>query len=472
MFIIFPLGNILKKLEQKTVAQKPMLKEKTHLHDAWQNFLQDLNKIVPQNEVEAWVQNLELVEVEEDCVVFSGLSSFFTDYVKERYQKQFRELLQSHLAPMQNLKSNFGISFVLSPHQNLPTPTKIPKTSEGRAMKLNFHHRFERFINGANTDIAFAAALAVTENISRPKYNPLFICGSVGLGKTHLMQAIGVRVFEKQPHLKIHYTSAEGFTNDVIEGIRFSKTHEMRKKYRNLDLLLIDDIQFLENKISTQEEFFHTLNELFQNNKQIVVTADRYPREIKNIEERLISRFSAGMVAKIESPDFETRYAIVKNEIEHKDLKVPEEVIEHIAYSVKTNVRDIIGVLTKLEAESSLLGLDLTLESARLILKEILGLDKSPKSVEEVIKLVANELDVKKADILSEKRDRDISNARQIAMYAAREVTSLSYPVIGRYFEKNHTTVIQACKKIKIWIEEDPETRQLVNSLIKKIEMN
>ena len=410
---------------------------------AWQNFINSLQSCVPENELEAWVQDICLEELAKDRVVFGGLSSFFADYVKTRYQTEFRGLSWEHLRPLGLAEKDFRIFFVLS--------SSPKRAKEGLNLpyshNLNTQHRFERFVNGANTDIAFASALAVTENMRFPKYNPLFIYGSVGLGKTHLMQAIGNRVLEHAPSTKILYCSAESFTNTVIEGIRFSKTHEVRKKYRTLDLLLIDDIQFLENKVSTQEEFFHTLNELFQNNKQIVITADRYPREIKNIEERLISRFSAGMVARIEPPDYETRAAIIKNELERKNLILTDEVIEHIAYSVKTNVRDLIGVLTKLEAESSLLGLELTLESARLILKEILGLDKSPKSVEDVIKVVAQELNVKKLDILSEKRERDISNARQLAMYIAREVTSLSYPVIGRYFDKNHTSVMQACKK-------------------------
>ncbi len=447
------------------------------LNDSWQNFRINLLESLPEVEVEAWGESLAIVDCSPGEITFSGLNRFFSEYVKVKYQHQFRTLIQHHFAAHIG-SSNLGNSDFKIYFKQANRAPESPRLSKSKAEQIRretglyVNYNFQRFINGANTDIAHAAALAVIDNIAEPKYNPLFICGAVGLGKTHLMQAIGLQVSEKKKISKIWYSSAEGFTNDLIEGIRYSKTDEIRRKYRSLDLLLIDDIQFLENKHSTQEEFFHTLNELILANKQVVITADRYPREIKAIEERLTSRFASGMVAKIEMPDFETRCAILKNEVELKKLKIDDEVITHIAHTVKSNVRDLIGILTKLEAENSLLGLELTLEAARIILKDVLDLDKSPKSVEDVIKTVAAELGVRKADIISEKRDRDISHARQVGMYIAREITDLSYPVIGRHFDKNHTSVIQACKRVKIMMEENSEFRQMVNSISRKIEQD
>ncbi|MBL0691230.1 MAG: chromosomal replication initiator protein DnaA [SAR324 cluster bacterium] len=442
--------------------------QKSLLDDSWKNFMFSLNQKVPDSEGEAWVNQLVLEKLDSDKIIFSGLNKFFTEYVEKNYSGTIRNLIKIHFNSVITLDEGYKVLFLLKNYYH-QTEEQLPSPEKPTPIGLNEVNSFDRFIDGANTKIAYACALAVSEYINTPKYNPLFICGSVGLGKTHLMQAIGNKVLQKFPYKKILYCSAEGFTNNIIEGIRFGKTHEMRKKYRNLDLLLIDDIQFLENKFSTQEEFFHTFNELILNNKQVVIAADRFPREIKNIEERLISRFSSGMVAKIETPDFETRFAIVKNEISIKNLTISEEIISHIAHTVKSNVREIKGVLTKLEAEKSLLGLDLTLKTTRAILKEILDLDKRPISIDEITKLVADELYLKKVDLLSEKRDRDISNARQMAMYISRQMTNLSYPVIGRYFSKNHTSVIQANRKVKLLMKENSESSQFINSLIRRL---
>lgn len=464
-----PNSNI--KEQDKTQQQ--------YIELGWNNFLKELCSLVSEAEIEAWVNDLELESIDQEKLYFKGLNRFFSEYVKKEYTNSIQQLVHLHFSNITLLNKNYKIYFLVGNNQKKNSASSFSLGSpynkdhvnvNASSSCLNLNNCFERFVNGANTDIAFAAAVAVSENIENPKYNPLFLCGSVGLGKTHLMQAIGNKVLEKNSSKKTLYCSAEGFTNSLVEGIRFGKTYEVRKKFRSLDLLMIDDIQFLENKFSTQEELFHTLNELILNNKQVVISADRYPREIKNIEERLISRFSSGMVAKIEPPDFETRLAIVKNEVEFRKLNISSEVLEHIAYTVKTNVRDIKGLLTTLEAESSLLGLDLTLEAARIILKDVLGLDKSPKSIDDVAKTVANNLKVKISDIISDKREREISNARQIAMYIVREVTDLSYPAIARYFDKNHTSVIQACKKVKITMEESSEEKQIILSIIRSIQ--
>ena len=419
----------------------------------WNKFISELSSMVDSSESEAWINSLQLIKVDPDNIVLGGLNRFFCDWIKTNRSDLIQKIFHKHFS-LHGVNKNFKLSL------------KIKSSNDSL---LSQNHSFESFVNGNNSNIAYAAAKSVAENINNTKYNPLFICGSVGLGKTHLLQAIGLESLEKNKDLNVYYCSSEKFTNDVIEGIRFQNIDKIRSKYRNLDVLLIDDIQFLENKDSTQEEFFHTFNSLIQNNKQIVLTADRYPKEIKNIEERLISRFSAGMITKIEKPDFETRVAIIRNEVKRSEMEISDEVIEHIAHVVKSNVRDIKGILIMLEAEWSLLKHEITLESARIILRDVLQLDKSPISIGHIIQTVSNKLNVKVSDIISEKRERDISIARQTAMFISREVTDLSYPVIGRYFDKNHASVIQACKRTKLIIEENPEQEQFINSIIKEI---
>ncbi|KAK3608907.1 hypothetical protein CHS0354_006948 [Potamilus streckersoni] len=391
---------------------------------AWIHFISDISRKVAVSEADAWVSLMQPMEISEDYFTIGGLNAFFCEWLKENRAGLLKDLIYKHY-------EKHGLKRIFS--------------------------------------MAYAASLSVSENIGKTKYNPLFICGSVGLGKTHLMQAIGNEIIKNKPHLKVLYCTTETFTNDFIEGIRFQNIDKVRKKYRNLNLLLIDDIQFLENKENTREEFFHTFNSLIQQGSQIVMTADRYPKEIKNIEERLISRFSAGMITKIEPPDFETRVAIIMNELKKSNVVMSRDVIEHIAHTIKTNVRDIKGVLTILEAEWSLLHQEITLESARIILKDILNLDKSIINVDTIIKAVSKKMNVSYQDILSERRDRDISIARQIAMYISREITDSSYPVIARYFDKNHASVIQACKRTKIMIEENMEMKQIISSVIREL---
>ena len=347
-------------------------------------------------------------------------------------------------------------------------PVSIPGKKAADGLNPLFH--FDNFVNGSNSDIAYAAARAVGDNFTTNKYNPLFLSGDVGLGKTHLIQAVGLKVKQNYPNFKILYTNSEEFTSEVINGIRFRKIADVRNKYRSIDLLLVDDIQFLENKESTQEEFFHIFNELIDNNKQIIITADRYPREIKNLEERLVNRFNSGMVARIGRPDFETRVAIIRNKVDQMAIPLDEENINLIASSVKSNVRDILGILIHLEASWSLLDQDISLESTKRVLKEVLDIEENPITIENIIKMICHKFDVKITDIMSEKRDKEISKTRQIAMYISRELTGSSYPVIAKHFGgKNHTTVLQACKKTKEWMDKDPEINQTITTIVRDL---
>lgn len=441
------------------------------IEDCWNNFINLLKNQLESDEVEAWVEKLTLSHYQEDKIVISGINQFFCNWIKDHHQTMVRE---SILSSFQENEITDDFKLVLQAGEEVKefsAPKKnVEKSKDVTKDGLNPNFRFENFVNGGNSDIAFAAALAVGEDVHDNKYNPLFVCGDVGLGKTHLIQAIGNKIKESNPNAKIQYSNSEVFTNEVINGIRYRNIQDVRNKYRNVDLLLIDDIQFLENKESTQEEFFHIFNELIQNKKQVIITADRYPREIQNIADRLSSRFHSGMVARIGKPDFETRMAIIKNKVEQIGIPISDEIVSYVATSVKSNVRDILGILIHIEAKWSLLGQDISLNMVKSTLQEVLDIKKNKKNIGEIIKHICNDFNIKITDVLSDKRDKEISKTRQIAMYISREITESSYPAIGKDFGgKNHTSVIQACKKTKEWMENDPEIKQRINSIIREL---
>ncbi len=436
---------------------------------AFTSFLSLLRQDIDLDEVEAWVKKIQLLDFLPHRVTLGNLNQFFCNFIKLHH----RDLIRHHLIScFKNLGLEEDFELLILAQGITETNPALPKNPEKKDFEqdgLNPLFTFEEFINGGNSDIAYAAALAVGENIKENKYNPLFICGDVGLGKTHLLQAIGLRAKEKET-LKIRYASCKDFINEVIEGIRFQKIQQVRNKYRFVDLLMIDDIQFLENKESTQEEFFYIFNELIQNNKQIILTSDRYPREIKNLEERLVNRFNSGMVARIYPPDFETRVAIIQNKVAKKQIPLNQEIIDYLAGAIKSNVRDIEGILVHIEANHSLLSQSITLEAVKRILKEVLNLEGEPKTIENIIKLVCVKFGVKASDLKSDKRTQEISKPRQIAMFVSREATGLSFPAIAEHFGgKNHTTVIQAYKKTKEWIEKDAEIKQTINSILREL---
>ncbi len=438
--------------------------------ECWTEFINLLSNDLEQDEVEAWVSKLLLVNFNSESVTIGGVNQFFYNWIHDHHH----QLLKSHLHKSfgdLDLKDDFQLVIQIGKEERDTKPV-TPKTSSGKKAEdgLNPLFHFDNFVNGSNSDIAYAAARAVGDNVTTNKYNPLFLSGDVGLGKTHLIQAVGLKVKQNYPLFKVLYTNSEEFTSEVINGIRFRKIADVRNKYRSIDLLLVDDIQFLENKESTQEEFFHIFNELIDNKKQIIITADRYPREIKNLEERLVNRFNSGMVARIGRPDFETRVAIIRNKVDQMAIPLDEENINLIASSVKSNVRDILGILIHLEASWSLLNCEISLDSTKRVLKEVLDIEENPITIENIIKMICQKFDVKISDIMSEKRDKEISKTRQIAMYISREITGSSFPVIGKHFGgKNHTTVLQACKKTKEWMEKDPEINQTITTIIRDL---
>ena len=307
--------------------------------------------------------------------------------------------------------------------------------------------RSQSFVVGAGNQFAHAASMAVAEQPAKA-YNPLFIYGGVGLGKTHLLNAIGNHVAERSD-LRIAYLTTEQFTNEVINSIRYDKMMDLRKRYRSIDMLMIDDIQFLAGKERTQEEFFHTFNTLYEARKQIVLSSDRFPKDMPDIEERLRSRFEWGLIADLQAPDVETRIAILRKKSEDEHISLPEDVIHFLANTMKNNIRELEGSLVRLGAYSSLTGQIITLEMAKNVLRDLIGEKKKIVSIEDIQEVVGAKFHVKIGDLKSRRRSKTLVHPRQIAMYLCRELTEASFPEIGRHFGgKDHTTIIHACRQI------------------------
>jgi chromosomal replication initiator protein len=330
---------------------------------------------------------------------------------------------------------------------------------------LNSKFTFDNFVIGSANRFACAAGLAVSENPAKA-YNPLFIYGQVGLGKTHLLQAITHKIKELHPNLKHSYLSSERFTNELIEAIRHRSTNQFRKKYREIDILLIDDIQFIAGKESTQEEFFHTFNYLHDNRKQIIITSDRPPKEISNLEERLSSRFAWGLITDIQPPDYETRVAILRKKIENEPVTVPEDIIAFIATQIKSNIRELEGALIRVAAYALLEDKDLTLDMAKQVLKDMVKETSKVITVDIIQNKVAEVFAIHVNDLKSKKRSKNIVIPRQVAMYLTRKLTNLSLPEIGNQFGgKDHTTVLHSCKKMDELLNVDQDITQKINEL-------
>lgn len=337
----------------------------------------------------------------------------------------------------------------------------------------DYAYTFENFIVGSRNEFAYTACRSIaTANFNAPKpYNPLFIYGPSGLGKTHLLMAIKFEVEKRNPNLNIIYSNAEVFTNEVIEHIKHQNMEELRRKYRSADYFLIDDIQFFAGKDSTQEEFFHTFNDLYQHNKQIVITSDRPPKDIQIITDRLKTRFESGLLADISPPDIETRIAIIKRKAELLGLDIPDEIVNFIASKLKSNIRQLEGAVKKLNVNKMLTHEAVTLPHAQSVIREILNDEQPlPVTVEKIIEEVGRTFDVSPADIRSNKRSGPISNARQIAIYIVREITQIPMKQIGQEFgNRDHTTIVYTIKKVDNLMKTNPHERGIIEDLIRNI---
>jgi chromosomal replication initiator protein len=357
-----------------------------------------------------------------------------------------------------------------SPHPSYTIQPRAAIRRPGVGLALSDRYMFDTFVVGESNQFAHAAALSVAESGGSSRFNPLYIYGKVGLGKTHLAQAIGHLVLELAPRARVVYATSEKFTNDFITSLSAGNTAEFTQRYRSVDLLIVDDIQFFAGKESTQAQFFHTFNDLYQNGRRIVLTSDRPPREITGLEERLLSRFGWGLVTDIQPPDLETRIAILKKKTENEQIEVPEEVLEHIADHITSNIRDLEGSLIRLLAYASLFGRDVTLELTREVLQDTLKNHRHPITIEAIQKAVAAHFNLSLDSMWTKKKTQEIVTARQIAMYLARELTGSPLKSIGAKFGgRDHSTVIHACTQVSTRAKEDPMFKQHIDQIVNNL---
>lgn len=420
-----------------------------------------------------WFEDSSLLEFNKDIAVIQAQYEFkrnwleenYTDVVEAAFFSTLGEKPTVHFVNENNAKTSPAAKADLARQEEQEDIDRFINTSN-----LNDENNFESFVIGSGNRFSHAASLAVAEQPGKA-YNPLFIYGGVGLGKTHLMHSIGNYVIEKRPNAKVVYITSEKFTNDFISSIRDNKPEEFREKYRNVDVLLIDDIQFLAKKEQTQEEFFNTFNELHQNNKQIVISSDRTPKQIEGLQDRLESRFNWGLITDITPPDLETRLAILRKKCENEDVDIPNDTMIYIANHIQTNIRELEGALTRVAAYSKLNNEVLTPDMVSDVLKDLVGQEKKTElTVEMIKKVVGNHYDIRMEDFNSKKRTKNIAFPRQIAMYLTRYHTDKSLPKIGEEFGgRDHSTVLHASAKISDLIENDSAFSDEIKTIEKKL---
>jgi chromosomal replication initiator protein len=446
-----------------------------HIQELWAKTLDAIQDKISKPSFETWLKTTEAINLREDILVVSTPNDFARDWLESRYADLVRDALKEVTG------SPLGVKFVSqSSEKNQADPEKRTDTmaeeeaeEEPPRTQLNPRYTFDTFVIGSGNRFAHAASLAVAEAPAKA-YNPLFIYGGVGLGKTHLMHAIGHYVLDHTPSSRVVYISSEKFTNEFINSIRDNKTIQFRNKYRSVDILLIDDIQFLAGKEQTQEEFFHTFNALHEANKQIIISSDRPPKEIPTLEDRLRSRFEWGLITDVQPPDLETRIAILRKKSIADNLDVPSEVLAFIADRVDTNIRELEGALIRVVAFSALMNQPVTPELAAEALKDIMPQSRPRMiSIHDIQQAVANYYRLRVEDLKSKKRTKSVAFPRQIAMYLCRELTDFSLPKIGEDFGgRDHTTVIHAHEKISRTLKQDPQLEQAINQLKQRINRN
>ncbi len=446
------------------------------LNKVWKQTLAIMSREMLKPSFETWIKNMRPIAFYDNTMIIAVPNPFARDWIQSRYAEKIAGILSSILGHSVQLKfiippgDEHGDLADLNPEIAVTLPKPRPTNGDSLYQPLNPNYTFDTFVVGNSNRLAHAASLAVAEAPAKA-YNPLFIYGGVGLGKTHLMHAIGHFVLRHNPGLKVAYVTSEMFTNELITSIREDKTVEFRERYRSVDVLLVDDIQFLAGKERTQEEFFHTFNTLHEANRQLVISSDRPPKEIPTLEERLRSRFEWGLLSDIQPPDLETRVAILQKKAKMSNLRISDEVIQYVASKIKTNIRELEGALIRIVAYSSLTKQDITLEMATVVLKDILPKENArPISIPLIQQVVANHYNLKVSDLKGKKRTKAIAFPRHIAMYLCRELTDQSLPKIGEEFGgRDHTTVLHACEKISKDITADPSLEAAISKLINTI---
>ncbi|KAB2957621.1 MAG: chromosomal replication initiator protein DnaA [Thermoanaerobaculia bacterium] len=429
-----------------------------HSRPTWSVLSERLRGALSPEEFATWIAPLRVKSESDDSLVLVAPNVRFVHTVEENYRTTIdRVVAGAH-------DEFFQVVIAADEHDEAPATAE----DDGVA-RLNPKYLFDTFVVGASNQFAHAAARAVAESPSH-SYNPLFLYGGVGLGKTHLLHAIGHRIRERHPQLTIRYLTAEQFVNQLINSIRFKSTHAFRERYRSIDVLLVDDVQFMGGKERTQEEFFHTFNALYTSQKQIILSSDTSPRNIPSIEDRLRSRFEWGLIADIQAPDLETKVAILRRKADLERLDLPDDVALFVANQVKTNVRELEGMLTRVAAFASLTGRPLSLDQARETLRDILPDQGRGPSAAEIIKFVARHYGLKVGEIKSKSNVKQISFPRQVAMYLCKQLTQMSYPEIGRQFnDKHHSTVMYSVDKIENLRVTDAELSRTLEAMTKHL---
>ena len=451
--------------------------------EAWSKILDIIKKDLNPQSYQTWFIHTKPASLDGNTLVVETPNAYFRDWLVDHYMEMAEE------AARRVCNKPMGISFVVAqssdpqqapeqktktaqqrqPAQEQPRP-KNKKQEEPTTLQsgLNQIFTFDNFVIGSGNRFAHAASIAVAESPAKA-YNPLFIYGPVGMGKTHLLQAVAHYALQKNNGLKVLYISSERFTNQLISAIQNRTTIAFRQMYRNVDILLIDDIQFMGGKETTQEEFFHTFNVLYDAHKQIILSSDRPPKDIQSLEGRLVSRFEWGLITDIQPPDLETRIAILRKKAERETISVPDDVTFFIAEKVKTNIRELEGALIRVMAYASLTGQRVTLTLAQDVLKDVIREEKRI-SIETIQRKVAEVFEIGVSDMRGKRRTKTFTYPRQIAMHIARELTDLSLPQIGEYFGgRDHTTVLHACNKILQDVNKNIETKKLIENLVAKI---
>src|SRR5690625_2815945 len=442
-----------------------------NIEELWAATLSNIEQKISKPSFDTWLKNTKARVISEDWIVIDVPNEFARDWLEGHYTTLISNILYELTGAELNVK-------FVTPNMEVPELIQQEKAEESEIITdetnfstmLNPKYTFETFVIGAGNRFAHAASLAVAEAPAKA-YNPLFIYGGVGLGKTHLMHAIGHYVQETNPDANVLYLTSEKFTNEFIHAIMENKATDFRSIYRNVDVLLIDDIQFLARKEQTQEEFFHTFNALHEDNKQIIISSDRPPKEIPTLEDRLRSRFEWGLITDITPPDLETRIAILSKKAKADGLDIPNEVMLYIANQIDTNIRELEGALIRVVAYSSLVNQDIDAQLAADALKDIIP-NRQPKKVtiQAIQEIVAEMYDIKLEDFAARKRTHSIAFPRQIAMYLSRRLTDLSLPKIGEQFGgRDHTTVIHAYDKIEEMIVEDKHLQKNINEIKEKL---